>query len=134
MFAQNLFCKSKHLYKSKHLWWKLFLIKFHILSILLWTPLDECVWKWGYDTLSTELWNKFFEMHLVDIKTTFRLQKHRCLLIESYKSYLGSKRQTTILLVVSRLYLHFGFLRPFLLPAWRGAYEFVLPCLPNVTF
>ena len=87
----------------------------HILLEHLWTN-------------AFELWKFFFQEHLIlDIKTTFRLQKPHCKYFwwkhiknENCKCYLGNKNQNAMLLVLSRSDVHFGFEHPFLC-AWSGA-------------
>ena len=81
----------------------------HILLEHLWTN-------------AFELWKFFFQEHLIlDIKTTFRLQKPHCKYFwwkhiknENCKCYLGNKDQNAMLLVLSRSDVHFGFEHPFL--------------------
>ena len=67
-----------------------------------------------------ELWKLFFQEHLIlDVKTTFRLQRPHCenfcwkhIKNESCKYYLGNKEQKAMFLVVSLSYVHFGFDQP----------------------
>ena len=64
-----------------------------------------------------------FQEHLIlDVKTTFRLQKLNCknfwrkhIRNESFKCYLGNKEQKAMFLVVFRSDVHFGFLAPIFL-------------------
>ena len=75
---------------SKYLWQSLFLVKSHAFSRFFWKPLDGCVW----------IIKIVFQKHLIlDVKTTFRLQKPHCkhfwwkdIKNESCKCYLGKKR------------------------------------------
>ena len=68
-----------------------------------------------------ELWKLFIEKHLtLDVKTTFRLQKHHFENIsqkhiknESCKCYLGNNEQKTMFLVVSQSDAHFSLKHPF---------------------
>ena len=67
----------------------------------------------------TDVRKLFFEKHLIlDIQTTFRVQKFYCknfrwkyIKNERCKSHLGNKEQKAIFLVVSRSDVYFGILR-----------------------
>ena len=64
LFLRNSFRKSFCKLLSKHLWQILFSIKFHALSIVLWTPLNKYVW-----CMKIIVWGAYY----LDIKITIRL-------------------------------------------------------------
>ena len=77
-----------------------------------------------------DVWKLFFETHLIlDIQTKFPMQKPHCKILwwnynenESCKSYLSSKEQKLLFLVVSQseVQINFDFALPFFLSPRSG--------------
>ena len=100
-FFRKMFCKLL----SKHLWWTLFLVKFHSFSILFRTPLDRYIWS-----MELIFWDAYFFRHSNNIQTRKALLQKLLLqrnLNKSFKSYLGNKKQKARFAVVFRFHVHF---------------------------